>query len=449
MNDWTRREFLAAGALAAASQNGRHAKADDGGPTGTGTKDQPPGGRAGEPKAAPPSEKIVLGFIGVGGMGTGLINTFKQFPDVAIAAVCDVYKPHLESARSEAGGSPEVYRDFRRVLDRKDIDAVVIATPDHWHGITTILACQAGKDVYCEKPLAHRIQEGRAMVTAAEKHKRVTQMGNLIHAGENYHRVAEIVRSGVLGKISKTRVWLAADRSGLGHPQDGPPPAGCDYDSWLGPAPKRPFNPNRFTFNWRFFWDYGGGILTDFCCHIVDLVHWSMEVDAPRSISAIGGRYALSDNAEVPDTLEVTYEYEKKGQKFLMVWSQTDANTHGLEKQGLGIMFQGTDATLVASYDNYKIIPEHGGKIDEPPKSLPRSPGHHREWVDAIKSRAQCSCHFGYGHRLTTVGNLGNISLWTGEKLTWDPAAERILNHPEANRYLTKEYRKPWTLPSV
>ncbi len=449
MNDWTRREFLAAGALAAASQADQKAKGEGGGQAGKGTKDQPGSAPAGEAKAAPPSEKVVLGFIGVGGMGTGLLNTFKGFSDVGVAAVCDVYQPHLDRARSKAGGSPQAYADFRRVLDRKDIDAVVIATPDHWHGITTILACQAGKDVYCEKPLAHRIQEGRAMVRASEDHKRVTQMGNLIHAGENYHRVAEIVRSGVLGRISKTRVWLAADRHGLGSPKDAPPPAGCDYDFWLGPAPKRPFNPNRFTFNWRFFWDYGGGILTDFCCHIVDLVHWAMEVDAPRSISATGGRYALSDNAEVPDTLEVVYEYEKQGHKFLMVWSQTDASTHGLEKQGLGIMFQGTNATLVASYDNYRIIPEHGGKIDEPPKSLPRSPGHHREWIDAIKTRAQCSCHFGYGHRLTTVGNLGNISLWTGEKLTWDPAAERILNHPEANQYLTKDYRKPWTLPSV
>ena len=239
----------------------------------------------------------MLGFIGVGGMGTGLINTFKEFPEVEIAAVCDVYEPHLRRAQSAAGGTPETYGDFRRVLDRKDIDAVVIATPDHWHGIPTILACQAGKDVYCEKPLAHRIQEGRAMVQAAEKYKRVTQMGNLIHAGENYHRVVEIVRSGVLGKISQTRVWMAADRSGLGRPADGSPPAGCDYDFWLGPAPARPFNPNRFTFNWRYFWDYGGGILTDFCCHIVDLVHWAMDVDAPRTISAVGGRYALDDNA--------------------------------------------------------------------------------------------------------------------------------------------------------
>jgi predicted dehydrogenase len=428
MNVWTRRKFLAASAVAAASQARSQEKS--------------------QPKPVAPADKVVLGFIGVGGMGTGLIGIFKDFPDVAIAAVCDVYEPHAHRARSAAGGSPEVTSDFRRVLDRKDIDAVVIATPDHWHGITTIMACQAGKDVYCEKPLAHRIQEGRAMVDAAAKYHRVTQMGNLIHAGENYHRVVEIVRSGVLGKISKTRVWLAADRRGMGRPPDGPPPPGCDYDFWLGPAPARAFNPNRFTFNWRYFWDYGGGILTDFCCHIVDLVHWAMEVDAPRTISATGGRYALADNAEVPDTLEVTYEYEKEDRKFLMVWSQTDANGHGLENQGLGISFQGTEATLVASYDSYTIVPEKGAKIEEPPKTLPRSAGHHREWIDALKTRAQCSCHFGYGHRLTTVGNLGNISLWTGEKLKWDAAKERIVNHPESNRYLTKEYRKPWSLPT-
>ena len=327
MNDFTRREFLAASALAA-GQAGAPKKPDIPGDAVRKVREQA------KPKTkvpVPPSERIVLGFIGVGGMGTGLLNTFKAFPQVEIAAVCDVYEPHLDRARSAAGGEPAAYGDFRRVLDRKDIDAVVVATPDHWHGIPTILACQAGKDVYCEKPLAHRIDEGRAMVRAAEKYKRVTQMGNLIHAGENYHRVVEIVRAGVLGKISQTRVWMAADRHGLGRPSDGRPPVGCDYDFWLGPAPARPFNPNRFTFNWRYFWDYGGGILTDFCCHIVDLVHWAMDVDAPRTISAVGGRYALDDNAEVPDTLDVTYEYEKGPDKFLMVWSQTDASTHGLE----------------------------------------------------------------------------------------------------------------------
>jgi predicted dehydrogenase len=443
MRNLSRREIMAAGALAAATNLGQ---------IGLARGQEPKGESPKAPKAVPPSEKIVLGFIGVGGMGTGLVNKFKSFPQVSIAAVCDVHEPHLNRAREQAGGSPVVFSDFRRVLDRKDIDAVVIATPDHWHGITTIMACQAGKDVYCEKPLAHRVQEGRAMVQAVEKYKRVSQMGNLIHAGENYHRVVEIVRSGVLGKIFKTRVWLAGDRGDLGRPADSAAPPGCDYDFWLGPAPNRAFNPNRFTFNWRYFWDYGGGILTDFCCHIVDLVHWAMEVDAPHTISATGGRYARNDNAEAPDTLEVTYEYEKAGQKFLMVWSQTDVSEHGFDNRGLGIMFQGTAGTLVADYNSYKVFPERGHKFEEPPKSPPRAPDnhrHHREWLDAIKSRAQCSCNFGYGHRLASVGNLGNISLWTGEKLVWDPVSERITNHTQANQYLTKTYREPWTLPTV
>ncbi len=393
------------------------------------------------------NDRIVLGFIGVGGMGSGLLDIFRKFPDVDVAAVCDVYEPHRLKAREAAGGKAEAVEDFRRVLDRKDIDAVVVATPDHWHAIPTILACQAGKDVYCEKPLAFRIGEGRAMVTAAEKAKRVTQMGNLIHATENYHRVAEIVQSGVLGKISKTRVWMAADRSGLGKPADAPVPAGLNYDFWLGPAPVREFNPNRFIHNWRYFWDYGGGILTDFCCHIVDLVHWGMQVDAPETITATGGRYALEDNCETPDTLEVAYHYP---QGFDMIWSQTDANSHGIEGQGLGIMFQGTNATLVADYSKYRIIDEKGKTVELPAPSLPRSVGHHREWLDAIRTRAQCSCHFEYGHRLSSVGHLGNIALHTGEKLRWDAKAERVTNHPEANAHLLRaEARSPWTLPAV
>jgi predicted dehydrogenase len=408
---------------------------------------------ADEPKKAPgPNEMIVLGLIGVGGMGTGLLNIFKKFPDVAVAAVCDVYEPHRLRARDAADGKPEAVADFRRVLDRKDVDAVVVATPDHWHAIPTILACQAGKDVYCEKPLAYRIAEGRAMVEAANKYRRVTQMGNLIHATENYHRVVEIARSGVLGRIFKTRVWMAApyERRYLGNPPDGDPPAGLDYDTWLGPAPKRPFNPNRFIHNWRYFWDYGGGILTDFCCHIVDPIHWAMEVDAPETIVATGGRYALQDNGETPDTLEVVYHYAKGDKGFDMVWSQTDANGHGIEGQGLGIMFQGTDATLVADYHHFQLFAEKGKSIEPPPPSLPRSPGHHREWLDAIKSRAQCSCHFEYGQRLSSVGHLGNIALWTGAKLRWDGKAERVTNLAEANRHLAREeYRAPWSIPAA
>ncbi|GAC1473896.1 MAG: Gfo/Idh/MocA family oxidoreductase [Isosphaeraceae bacterium] len=437
METLTRRKFLAASAAATGAIATR-------GATGSAPEEKAKSKRVGA------NDKVVLGFIGVGGMGTGLLNIFKTFPDVEIAAVCDVHEPHALRARSLVKPRTTTHRDFREVLDRNDIDAVVVATPDHWHAIPTILACQAGKDVYCEKPLAYRIAEGRAMVEAATKANRITQMGNLIHAGENYHRVVEIVRSGILGTVSKARVWIAADRRGLGNPPDAAPPPGCDYDFWLGPAPKRPFNPNRFTFNWRYFWDYAGGILCDFCCHIVDPVHWAMEVDAPDSVVACGGRYALVDNAETPDTLEVVYHYKKGEKGFDMVWSQTDANAHGFEGRGLGIQFQGTEATLVADYDKFQIFTEKDAKFDLPSPSLERSPGHHREWINAIKSRQQCSCHFEYGHRLTTVGHLGNMALWSGERLRWDAKTERVLNHTDANRYLTRDvYRKPWALPAV
>jgi predicted dehydrogenase len=426
MSPPTRRDFLAASLLAAGTL-----------------------GRADElkSKASGPNETIVLGFIGLGGQGQGLLKTFLGFSDVEVAAVCDVYETHLRQAKELAGGKPDTCKDFRQVLDRKDVDAVVIATPDHWHAIPAILACQAGKDIYCEKPLAYRIAEGRAMVDAAVKYKRITQAGNLIHAGESYHRMAEIVQSGVLGQITKVRCWMAVHDPGLGNPPDMASPDGVDYNSWLGPAPVRPFNPNRFTFNWRYFWDYAGGRLADFCCHLVDPVHWGMKVEYPETITATGGRYALKDNAETPDTLEVLYHY---AQGFDLVWSQISNNAHGFEDMAAGIEFQGSHGTLYGHYNSFKVVSEKGHEIALPEPTLPRSVGHHREWLDAIKCRKECSCHFGYVHQLSNVGHLGNIALWTGEKLRWDGQAERITNHAEANRYLSREeYRAPWTLPRV
>src|SRR5687767_8833825 len=240
--------------------------------------------RAEETKSAstvPASERIRVGFIGTGGRAQGYIREFIAEPDVEVVALADVYDKHAEEARAivaEKGHKPQVYRDFRKLLDHKDIDAVAVGTPDHWHAIPTILACQAGMDVYVEKPLGHTIAEGRAMVNAARKNKRITQMGTQVHAGENYRRVVEVVQSGILGDIHKTRIWIAKNDApnGIGKPEDGPPPVDCDYDMWLGPAPKRPFNPLRWSFNWRYFWDYGGGTMQDMSCHTLDLVYWAL-----------------------------------------------------------------------------------------------------------------------------------------------------------------------------
>jgi predicted dehydrogenase len=423
-----------------------------------------PLGAAVLPRPVPPSEKIRVAFIGVGGMGKGTLTGFLGQPDVELPAVCDVYEPHVNQAREMVekarGHAPDVCKDFRRVLDRKDIDAVVVSTPDHWHALPSIHACMAGKDVYCEKPLSYSIAEGRAMVKAAREHQRVTQMGTQVHAGENYHRIVEIVRSGALGKIHLARVWIAMARerdANLGHPQDSDPPPGLDWDLWLGPAPKRPFNRNRFIFNFRWFWDYAGGVLSDMGCHIMDLVHWSLELDAPISAVSSGSRLATDDNCETPDTQDVICEYPGPDGKpaLNVVWSHMAANARGFDGKGLGIAFFGTNGTLLADYGSYKIYPE-GKRMDgwkEPEPSLPRSPGHHREFLDAIKSRQRCSCDWEYGHRLTSAVLLGNVALKAGKKLRWDARRELCVDaagktDDEANRWLSREYRAPWKLPA-
>jgi predicted dehydrogenase len=424
----------------------------------------PRGANSSPRRTVPPSEKIRVGFVGVGGMGSGTLNGFLGHADVDVPAVCDVYEPNARQAAERVekvrGTAPKRYRDFRELLDHKDIDAVVVSTPDHWHALPSIMACQAGKDVYCEKPLAYSIAEGRAMVRAARANNRVTQMGTQIHAGENYHRVVEIVRSGALGTIHLCRVWIAMTRerdSKLGHPADSDPPAGLDWDFWLGPAPKRPFNKNRFLFNFRWFWDYAGGVLSDMGCHIMDLVHWSMQATAPLSATSAGHRYATDDNCEVPDTQDVLYEYPNSTGKpaFNVVWSHLAANSRGFEGRGLGIAFFGTNGTLIADYNKYEIHAEKG-RMDgfkEPVPTLPRSPGHHREFLNAIKSREHCSCDWEYGHRLTSAVLLGNVALKSEKKIRWDATRELCVDSAgrpdaDANRFLGREYRAPWKLPS-
>ncbi len=400
------------------------------------------------------NDRIALGFIGLGGMGQATLRAMMKQPDVEVRALCDPYAPHLDQAAALTNGKAAGYSDFRKLLERNDVQGVVVSTPDHWHALATIHACNAKKHVYVEKPLSHGIAEGRAMVEAARKNQCVTQMGIQVRAGENYHRVVDVVRSGVLGKIHKTRVWVSRPYTNLGKPADGEPPAGLDWDLWSGPAPLRPFNKNRFLFNWRWFWEYGGGLLADMGCHVIDLVHWALKVEAPLSVTATGGKWVLDDNTTVPDTMEVLYEYPlpagsaKDEGSFLMTWSHSMASSRGPEKKGLGILFHGTQGTLVADYGSFELFDEQGKpmpppRIDHP---IPRSPGHHREWLDAIKTGRRCSADIEYGHRLTTVCHLGNIALLTGRKLRWDAGAERFPDDAGANLRLRREYRPPWRL---
>ncbi len=399
--------------------------------------------------ASPPSDRIRVGFIGLGGQGTGRLREFMKHEDVEVAAVCDLDKTHLERAvalvEKQRGAKPDAIHDFRHLLDRKDIDAVMIATPDHWHALPTVMACAAGKDVFVEKPLAYSIGEGRAMVRAAEKHGRITQMGNHIHNDlTNYRRVVELVRSGMLGNINRVYCSMASASRSLGNPPDGPPPPELDYDFWLGPAPKRAYNPNRSHFTFRYFWDYSGGYFIDFWCHYADVAYWALDLKAPQTVSAAGGRWIAKDNAETPDVMEVLYQYPG----LVLTWTLHPKGRPGYDHMGPNVIFEGSEATLVTNYSKHEVWIK--GKQEEnfarPEPTIPDSPGHIREFLDSIKSRKLTTCNVDYGFRLTKGGLLGNIAFRSGEKIAWDDQRERIHGNSHANRLVSRHYRKPWKL---
>jgi predicted dehydrogenase len=407
-------------------------------------------GAAGVPLlATPPSDKIRVGFIGLGGMGTGRLEQFMKHPDVAAVAVCDVDRSHVARAAAlvekQQGQKPEAFHDFRKLLDRKDVDAVMIATPDHWHALPAVRAFESGKDVFVEKPLCYSIGEGRAMVNAARKHGRVSQMGNHIHNDlPNYRRVVELVRSGSLGKINRVYCALRSSEKALGHPNDALPPAELDYEFWLGPAPRRAYNPNRSHHKFRYFWDYSGGMFIDFWCHYADVAYWALELKAPKNVSAAGGRWLADDNAETPDTFEALYEYPG----LLLTWTMHPNGRPGYDHMGSCVIFEGTSATLVTNYRTHEVW-VNGRKRDDfprPPQSIPDSPGHIREFLDAIKSRQRPSCNVEYGHQLTKGGHIGNIAYRTGERIYWDDTRERAVGNSKANKLVTRSYRKPWKL---
>ena len=394
------------------------------------------------------NDRINAGFIGLGVQGTGRLREFLRHADVNVTAVCDVDQEHLdravETVRAARPAAPAATRDFRQLLARKDVDAVVIATPDHWHAIPTVEACRAGKDVFVEKPLCHSLAEGRAMLEAAHKHGRITQLGNHIHNDHpNYRRVVELVRSGRLGKIHKVYCWIRSSDRGIGNPPDSAPPPGLDYNIWLGPAPQRPYNPNRSHRVFRNFWDYSGGVFIDFWCHITDLPYWALDLKAPKSVAAVGGRF-VDDNGETPNVMEVVYDYPG----MVLSWTVHPKGMPGFEDHSIGCIFQGSEATLVSWYEGHALYV--GGKrvtdFKPPDPTIPDSPGHIREFLNAIQSRQRTTCDVEYAYRLTKGGLLGNLAYRAGRRLYWDDERERILGDNKAQQLAVRRYRKPWRL---
>lgn len=411
-------------------------------------------GGAGKP---PPSERINLGIIGCGSMGTSNLNICSRFPDVVVTAACDVWDARLEAVTSrfkECKG----YEDYREMLQQPNLDAVIIATPPHWHALQAIAACEAGKDIYLQKPMTLHLGESFAVRNAVNQHKRICQIGTQIHASDNYRRVVEYIRSGNLGQIGTVRTFNVMNQhpAGIGKvaQQQKPETLGLNWDLWCGPAPLRPFNSilARDAYNHSSWMDYSGGWTPGMAPHIIDLPVWALDLGFPLNTSASGGRFVLKDDGDVYDHHEVLWQYPK----LTMTWMSSLANSYGFDFHGnpvperrLGIYFHGTNGTLYSNYGMFKIVPE-GDKMKgmtEPAKSIPPSPGHEREWLDCVKSRQQPSCNPNYHVRIDVPVLLSLLSLKLGRSIRFDPAKEQIVGDPEASKLALPKYRSPWKFP--
>ena len=382
------------------------------------------------------SDRVVAALIGCGGRGMGLLGIHDD-PGCTIAAVCDVDQQRLAAAKNRIGKC-DAYQDFRRILDRPDIDAVLIGTPDHWHAAITVMACQAGKDVYCEKPLCRTIHEGRQMVEAARRYGRVVQMGTQYRSIAKTRQACEWVRNGRLGKVHTVR---------LSHPSNPilpcesgrPVPPDLDWDLWLGPAPWSPYHPARCHFSFRWFMDYGSGFIADNGVHMFSVVSWAMGADqtGPVTIEATG-RQAPNNFYDVPVDLRVRYEFADP--PFVMIWEQPGGGSLNLE-------FLGSQATLTGFWD-FQVTQGQADLSPTRPEELhlERSDSHSGNWLQCIATRQRPVMDVEIGHRVTCLSHLGNLAFRLGRKLQWDPAAERFVGDDEANRLLQVVYREPWRL---
>jgi predicted dehydrogenase len=417
------------------------------------------------------NNRVRLGLIGCGRQGRGVAATILGQGGVDYVAACDVFEPNLSRGKSLQAGprngegelnkfNAEPIKDFRRLLDRKDLDAVVVGSPDHWHALHTIMACQAGKDVYVEKPLCRVVEEGRAMVQAARKYNRVVQMGTQQRSGTHFQKAVELLWDGQIGKITFVRTWNYGNQypQGFGNPADSDPPAGLDWDAWLGPAPMRPFNASRFGVKegiystFRFFWDYAGGMMTDWGVHLLDIVQWGLRADAPLTVYATGGKYLLQDNRDTPDTLQVTYEYPN----CIVTYENRECNANSMYDHGYGIEFHGTEGTLFLDRSGFKIIPEKR-KVGEKNLDLTvaaemkdlgdQGTGHAANFLECLRTRKPPTSDVEIGHRSTTCCLLANVSYRSKEKLVWDAKAERLAGAgKQAEQLLKASYRTPYEL---
>ncbi len=404
------------------------------------------------------NDRVRLGFIGVANRGGQLISAFLHHSDCEIVALCDIQRSTLEKAAQRLNGKPRKFKDFRKLIDQKDIDAVVIATPDHWHAIQTITACNAGKDVYVEKPLSITIYEGRKMVEAARRNKRVVQVGTQRRSGKIYARARELVQSGKIGKVTVSRAYHRSNMTpdGIGHAPPSDPPPDLDWDMWLGPRPYRPYQATIAPYKFR-WWHLYSSQTANNGVHYLDAIRWLNGDLGPTSICAIGGRYAVDDDRTIPDTLEVTFEFPAGR---LVVFGMYETCGNQTMARGGFVELRGTKGTLFVSDRSLEVIPERGGQFQKDVRKPRMEPikekgtdgnltvQHTRNFLDCVKARTpeKLNADVEEGHRSTTMSLLAKISWLTRMRIEWDPEQEKITNSKEANSMLHYEYRKPWKL---
>ena len=406
----------------------------------------------------PAHEKLNIAGIGIGGRGAANINGVAS---ENIVALCDVDE---QRAGPTFARFPQAkrYRDFRRMLDevQDQIDAVVIGTPDHVHAPAGMMAMRMGKHCYCEKPLTHSVYEARQMATVAREKNLVTQMGTQIHAGNNYRRVVELVQSGAIGQVRNVQVWLGADFTGPpqptdmsqpDQPQDHPTvPETLDWDLWLGPAAYRSYHPAYVPGKWRYWWNFGNGVLGDFFCHYCDLPFWALKLRHPTRIEARGPLHAHS----AARWTIAQQEYPARGDlpPVTLTWHNGGAYPACIKEKNLpqwknAVLFMGSEGMLIADYSKHQLLPQDRFKDFQLPEPfIPNSIGHHREWIEACKTGGPTTCNFEYSGALTEAALLCNVALRTGKPLDWDAKNLKALGCPEADGLIRRPYRKGWAL---